>query len=141
VLGGLKVVSERPESHDAGSHDAARFGQVLRFRRRRPDRPPLPSAAASPAQAEPADDLARDDLARYDLARYDLARHEQEQDEPIDYRQRMLMNVIAIAIVTVLVGAGVWIADTIAAMQNDQDCVLQGRGNCAPIEAPLPNRQ
>jgi len=130
MLGGPKVVPERPESHDAGSHDAGRSGQVLRFRRR-PDRPPLPSAAAPPANAESVDDLASDDLARY----------EQEQDEPIDYRQRMLMNLIAIAIVTVLVGAGVWIADTIAAMQNDQDCVLQGRGNCAPIEAPLPNRR
>ncbi len=70
----------------------------------------------------------------------DLAQYEQE-NEAIDYRQRMLMNVIAIAIVTLLVGIGVWIADTIAEMEKDQDCVLQGRANCAPIEALAPHRE
>jgi len=53
----------------------------------------------------------------------------------------MLMNVIAIAIVALLVGVGVWIADTIAEMEKDQDCVLQGRANCAPIEVPIPHRK
>ena len=62
------------------------------------------------------------------------------EDEPINYRHRMLMNVIAVAIVTVLVGIGVWLADTIAEMERDQDCVLQGRQNCAPIEIPRTNR-
>lgn len=70
----------------------------------------------------------------------DLAQYEQE-DEEIDYRQRMLMNVIAIVIVALLVGVGVWIADTIAEMEKDQDCVLQGRANCAPIEVPVAHRQ
>jgi len=71
----------------------------------------------------------------------DLARYEQEPDEPLDYRLRMRMNMIAIAIVTVLVGAGVWITDTITELDKDQDCVMQGRANCAPIEAPALNRQ
>src|ERR1700689_1517469 len=70
-----------------------------------------------------------------------LGPYEQEPDEPIDYHQRMLMNVIAIAIVTLLVGAGVWITDTITDLERHQDCVLQGRANCAPIEAPALNRQ
>jgi hypothetical protein len=38
--------------------------------------------------------------------------------------------------VSLLVGAGVWLADTIADMQKIQDCTLQGRQNCAPIEVP-----
>lgn len=105
-------------------HDRPEFGQVLRFRHR-PGQPPRSGSALRPGEAEPADALVR---------------YEQEQDEQIDYRQRMLMNVIALVIVTLLVGAGVWIADTIAEMEKDQDCVLQGRGNCAPIEAPVPNR-
>jgi hypothetical protein len=67
----------------------------------------------------------------------DFAAYEQDPDEPVDYRKRMLMNVIAVAVVTLLVGAGVWIADTIADLQRDQDCVLQGRSNCAPIELPV----
>ncbi len=101
------------------------LGQVLAFRRR-----PVPSpqhvSSAPPNEAGPFDDLAR---------------YERDRDEPVDYRQRMVMNVISIAIVTLLVGAGVWIADTITDMVNDQDCVLQGRANCAPIEKPALNRQ
>ena len=87
----------------------------------------VPTATAKPDESESVDDLAQ---------------YEQEQDDrPIDYRRRMLMNMIAIAIVTLLVGAGVWIADTITDLERDQDCVLQGRGNCAPIEAPALSRQ
>jgi hypothetical protein len=115
---GSHVVHNRPEPHNADE-----VGQVLAFRRRPP---PLPAARPGGPEASSLDDLAR---------------YEQEPDEPIDYRQRMLMNVIAIAIVTLLVGTGVWITDTIADMEKDQDCVMQGRANCAPIELPAPNRQ
>ena len=66
----------------------------------------------------------------------DLASFE-EEDGHIDYRHRMIMNVIAVVIMSVLISAGVWIADTIAAMQKAQDCALQGRQNCAPIEVPV----
>ena len=65
----------------------------------------------------------------------DLARYEQE-DRNVDYRQRMLMNVIAVVVVAMLVGVGVWIADTIADMEKIQDCTMQGRQNCAPIAVP-----
>jgi hypothetical protein len=107
------VAQNQPEQKQAES-----TGQVVHFRpRRRPIQPLFPG---------PADTAADDDLAQY------------EQDEKINYRQRMLMNVIAVVIVTLLVGIGVWIADTIAEMEKDQDCLLQGRGNCAPIEVPVP---
>lgn len=110
----MQVAPKRPDSRQADE-----FGQVLHFPRRRPG-PPLRG------EAEPADDLAR---------------YEEDLDEPVDYRRRMLMNVIAVAIVTLLVGAGVWIADSIADMQKDQDCIMQGRANCAPLETPAPTRQ
>jgi len=117
------VVYERPEPKEADE-----TGRVLRFRqRRRRGQPPLPGATTAPT--DPAI-----------KPESDLAQYEQE-DEVIDYRQRMLMNVIAIAIVALLVGVGVWIADTIAEMEKDQDCVLQGRANCAPIEVPVPHRK
>jgi hypothetical protein len=108
------------------SYKADESGQVLPFRRR------LGQALLPPA-IRPADPSAE--------PIGDLARFEQEHEEPVDYRQRMLMNVIALAIVTLLVGTGVWITDTIAEIQKDQDCVMQGRSNCAPIETPAPKQR
>jgi len=118
--GGSQVVRSRPDREDAGA------GQVLPFRR--PGLPPLPDSAGPAADA---DGEVPDDLARY----------ERDLDDVVDYRQRMLMNMIALAIVTLLITAGVWIADTIADLQRDQDCILQGRSNCAPIELPAPPQQ
>jgi len=48
------------------------------------------------------------------------------------------MNLIALAILTSLVCLGVWIADTISDLQKEQDCLMQGRSNCAPIEVSAP---
>jgi hypothetical protein len=101
--------------------------QVLRFPPRgHPPEPTLPLPTGEANDADPSGDLAP---------------YEQDIDdrEP-NYPQRMLMNAIAIVVVTVLVGAGVWIADTISDMQRKQDCVLQGRENCMPIEVPAPRR-
>jgi hypothetical protein len=124
--GGSQVVHNRPDPQRTDE-----FGQVLAFRHR-PGQPRVPASTVPTATAKPDESESVDDLAQY----------EQEQDDrPIDYRRRMLMNMIAIAIVTLLVGAGVWIADTITDLERDQDCVLQGRGNCAPIEAPALSRQ
>ena len=112
-------------------HDPSAFGQVLPFRRPGQPLPVLPTRPAnSDAAADPDTELP-DDLAQY----------EQDQDEIVDYRQRMVMNVIALAVIAFLVSTGVWLADTIAAMERDQDCVMQGRVNCAPIELPAPPQQ
>lgn len=102
---------------------AQQSAQVLRFRlRRRADGPPAPDRAGEPL----------DDLAQYEQEQYE------DEDDNADYRHRMLMNAIAVAVVAILVGVGVLIADTIAEIERDQDCVLQGRSNCAPIEVPAP---
>ena len=105
-------------------HEAEEFGQVLPFRR--------------PGQPPPIRSTATDEADIDDLARYEQDRDEQDLEEAIDYRQRMFMNVVALAIVTLLVSTGVWLADSIAAMERDQDCVMQGRVNCAPIEVTGP---
>ncbi len=120
MRGSSKAVRNRPDPRDAEA-----FGQVLRFAPRQPGKPAREAFAIEPAE----DDI--DEFARF----------EQEQDEPIDYRHRMIMNVIALAIVTLLVGLGVWIADTISDLQREQDCLMQGRSNCAPIEVALPIRE
>jgi hypothetical protein len=126
-----RSASQAAQSRPDSSHAAA-FGQVLPFRR--PGQLPLP---VLPTDFEPADDLARYEQAQdQDLQDQDL----QDLDEVINYRQRTLMNVIAMVVITFLVGTGVWLADTIGDMERDQDCMMQGRVNCAPLEPALPRQ-
>jgi hypothetical protein len=66
----------------------------------------------------------------------DLSRYERPQDEPDDFRQRMLANVAAIAFTVALMAIGIWLAVSIADMRKTQDCVLTGRRDCARIYAP-----
>jgi hypothetical protein len=99
-------------------------GQILTFQLRRRAGTPSPRHAPIAPDGDGAEPV--DDLAAFE-----------EEDGHIDYRHRMLMNVFAVVIVSILITAGVWIADTIAAMQKAQDCALQGRQNCAPIELPV----
>ena len=102
----------------------------MQFRRR-----PLPDPRPGP---EPQDKHGGDDASLDDLARYE---EERDDDVAVDYQRRALMNVIAIIVLVTLVGFGVWIADTIAVMEIDQDCMMQGRTNCAPVELPEPAQQ
>ncbi len=123
---GSQAAKNRPDPRDAEA-----FGQVLPFRR--PGQPPLSVPPVRLADA----DIERPDIDLSD----ELAQYEQDQDEVVDYRQRALMNVIALAVLAFLVSTGVWLADTIAEMERDQDCMMQGRVNCAPIELPPPPQQ
>ena len=120
IMRGSKAILKQPDRREAGP-----FGQIVKFEPRRPASRPF--AAGTPQPIE--DDL--DDFARF----------EQEPDEPIDYRHRMIMNLIALAILISLVGLGVWIADTISDLQREQDCLMQGRSNSAPIQIPIPMQE
>ena len=63
----------------------------------------------------------------------DLGKYERPRDEPDDYRHRMAMNGLAFVATVSLVVIGLWLATSMAQMRKDQDCVLTGRRNCAPI--------
>lgn len=63
----------------------------------------------------------------------DLAKYERGE-ETDDYRHRMIVNVAAFLAVTALIGVGIWLADTMATMRKNQDCVLSGRRGCTPVE-------
>ena len=104
-----------PDREPSHSDDGSR---VIGFRRRQP-------VVNSRAPSSPP----VDDLTKY-------ARGE----NPDDYRHRMIMNGLAFAATIVLIVAGIWIADVMAHMRKDQDCVLTGRRACAPIQAPLQSR-
>jgi hypothetical protein len=119
---GYDVAQDRPNPNEAQESGQMESGQILTFQlRRRAGTPRHAPITPDGGGAEPVDDLAAFE----------------EEDGNIDYRHRMLMNVFAVVIVSILITAGVWIADTIAAMQKAQDCALQGRQNCAPIEVPV----
>ncbi len=63
----------------------------------------------------------------------DLAKYERGEG-PDDYRHRMMVNVAAFFAIVALIGIGIWLADTMATMRKNQDCVLSGRRGCSPVE-------
>jgi len=65
----------------------------------------------------------------------DLGKYERS-DEGDDYRHRMITNVIALVFIVMLVIAGLWIANKMAEMRKNQDCVLSGRRGCSPVDVP-----
>jgi len=84
--------------------------RVLRFRRG--------GAGAPTPQGPPASDL-----SEY-----------QNADGADDYHHRMIVNALVFLFVMALIGAGLWLADTMAAMRKNEDCVLSGRRGCTPVE-------
>lgn len=106
--------------------DIRKSAEVLPFRRKATTKMPAKPLAIVPLSGLQQNYGTHDDFAHY----------EQDRDETLDERQRMLMNLIAVAIVVTLIGVGVWIADSIQVAVKQEDCLLQGRTNCAPIEMP-----
>jgi hypothetical protein len=45
----------------------------------------------------------------------------------------MVMNLLAFLVLALIVYCGIWLANTMSQLRKDQDCVLSGRTNCAPI--------
>jgi hypothetical protein len=101
------------------------MGRVVRFRPRISG-----TAARHPAEAPAA---TREGSPVGDIDRYERAGED-------DYRHRMIMNVLALLVCLLLAGSGVWLANKIAEMRRNQDCVLSGRLNCARIDLPPSDR-
>ena len=70
----------------------------------------------------------------------DLEKYERAANEPDDFRHRMIMNGLGLAVTVALVVGGIWIADVMAHMRKDQDCVLTGRPGCTHVDVPLQPR-
>jgi hypothetical protein len=54
-----------------------------------------------------------------------------EQD---DYRHRMLMNLLAFLVLSLLVCCGIWLTDNLSQRAKPRDCIMIGQTNCAPIQ-------
>ena len=98
-----------PDREAPHTEDGSR---VIGFRRKQPM---VSSRGSSPPAVE--------DLTKYERG-----------ESPDDYRHRMIVNVVAFIFVIGLIAAGLWLADTMAAMRKNQDCVLSGRRGCTPVE-------
>jgi hypothetical protein len=52
-------------------------------------------------------------------------------------RERRIANAVLLFFLVLIVGGGIWLANAMFEQRRLDDCVAQGRGNCAPpIEAP-----
>jgi hypothetical protein len=64
----------------------------------------------------------------------DLGKYEGGGEYDDNYRHRMMVNIAALGFTAVLAIAGVWLVMQLADLRKNQDCVLSGRRNCAPID-------
>ena len=115
-----RPASNEPEGQTTQGEPApgeASRGQVLPFRQRNSVKnPPHPQAVP------------------------DLEKYERTSGEPDDFRHRMIMNGLGLAFTAMLVVGGIWIADIMAHMRKNQDCVLIGRPGCTRVDVPLQPR-
>jgi hypothetical protein len=59
------------------------------------------------------------------------------QDEYVESeRDRRLANIVLLVVFIVVAGAGVWLVNAMLDARAIDDCLAQGRRNCAPIEVP-----
>jgi hypothetical protein len=49
---------------------------------------------------------------------------------------RRLANIVLLLMFVVLVGGGIWLTNAMLEQRTLDDCLAQGRRNCAPIDAP-----
>jgi hypothetical protein len=57
-------------------------------------------------------------------------------DEPESERDRRTANIVLAVAFVLVVGAGMWLVNALMESRKLDDCIAQGRRNCAPIGAP-----
>lgn len=97
------------------------IGRIVLF----PTRSSAGKGAAGQKRADKAD---LNDTGIADLRKYERS------TEPDDYPRRMAINIIAFGFIVVLTLAGIWLAEQLALSRKQQDCLLSGRRNCAPLD-------
>ncbi len=62
---------------------------------------------------------------------------EQRDDpEPESDSERRTTNIVIALFFVAIVGAGIWLANALIDQRKLDNCIAQGRRNCAPIEVP-----
>jgi hypothetical protein len=57
-----------------------------------------------------------------------------ERDEAQDERERRTSNILLLVFFAAVVGAGIWLVNAMVDQRRLDDCLAQGRRNCAPVE-------
>jgi len=70
----------------------------------------------------------------------ELAKYAAPPESAEEYRQRMWVNAAVFLVVLALIGGALWLADTMASIRRNQDCVLSGRSGCTHVDAPPSQR-
>jgi hypothetical protein len=60
----------------------------------------------------------------------------ERQDQADDERDRRVTNIFLLVFFAVIVGSGIWLVNAMVDQKAMDDCVAQGRRNCAPIHPP-----
>jgi cytoskeletal protein RodZ len=55
-------------------------------------------------------------------------------DSAQEERDRRVTNIFLLVFFAVIVGSGIWLVNAMVAQKTLDDCVAQGRRNCAPID-------
>jgi hypothetical protein len=50
---------------------------------------------------------------------------------------RRLANIVLLIFFVILVGGGIWLANAMFEQRRLDDCLAQGRRNCAPVDVPV----
>jgi hypothetical protein len=69
----------------------------------------------------------------------DLSKYSREPDED-NFNHRMKVNLLAFAVLALIVACGIWLTNAMVEKRKNQDCVLTGRTNCAPNQVPAETR-
>jgi hypothetical protein len=53
-----------------------------------------------------------------------------------DERDRRVTNIFLLVLFALVVGSGIWLVNAMIDQRQMDNCLSQGRRNCAPIDAP-----
>lgn len=119
----------RPAPQSAGeARDAPPPAAIIPARKTRP--PDLPPNLAGRAREMRAQDTAA-------VETRNLATFEHLDATPDNYRHRMIANGVGFVAALMVALIGIWLADKMAELRHDQDCVLMRLQSCAPATARL----
>ena len=57
-----------------------------------------------------------------------------EQEQPETESERARSNIVLLVFFVVIVGIGVWLVNAMVDARKADECISQGRRNCAPID-------